>query len=410
MIHQLRQKLTNLAFLAKQRQRSLLFRSTNYSFFSNINNQKNESLLNAKVDFKSLTKIEIADYLRKLNQECTMTDKNKQVLANKLNNIEQQAANHISLNQDDLTSLILILQIMFQNQRQSQNILNLAHTVLLNYFSKQMNMQNTSAQKFMESLHVFQQIVPLIAKSDKFEYELVQKLHLFFSQDQVLNQFTQTSLLHLIKFFFSKGIIEIPLKININPESLPFQELVEYIWMTSLSGAQITQDQTKILCKFLQEQPSIKNIPKAIQYKLKEISISSDLGEASKYISQFDHFYTQESQVSPIQEDCEIILKVLKWNFKSEVRIDPYTVDFLITLPSIKNQIVLEMNGPSHYPYFSNKDVFSAKEQMKVKNLKIKNYIPVLIHHQDWSQIKGVTGKIDFIQNLVQKHIKQTNL
>ncbi|KAL4483861.1 hypothetical protein ABPG72_006236 [Tetrahymena utriculariae] len=336
-----------------------------------------------------------------------MADKNKQLLANKLNNIEQQAANHISLNQDDLTSLILTLQLMLQNQRQSQNIFNLAHTILLNYFSNQMNSQNASTQKFMESLQIFQQIVPLIAKSDRFEHGLVQKLHLYFSQDQVLNQFTQTSLLHLIKFFFSKGIIQIPLKININPEILPFQEFVEFLWMTSLSGRQITDNETQLLCKFLLEQPILKNIPKAIQYKLKEISISSNLGEASKYISQLDQFYTQESQISPIQEDCEIILKVLKWNFKSEALIDPYTVDFLISLPSAKKQIVLEMNGPSHYPYISNKDVYSAKEQMKIKNLKIKNFISVLIHHQDWSQIKGVTGKIDFVQNLVQKHIKQ---
>ncbi|KAL4437688.1 hypothetical protein ABPG74_012363 [Tetrahymena malaccensis] len=409
MINQLRQKLTNLAFLANQRQSSLLFRQTSQYLFSNANSEKNGSFINTKVDFKSLTKIEIADYLRKLNQECLMVDKDKQALANKLNNIEQQAANHISLNQDDLTTLILTLQLMLQNQRQTQNIFTLAHTVLLNYFSNQINSQNVSAQKFMESLQIFQQIVPLIAKSDRFEYELVQKLHLFFSQDKVTNQFTQTSLLHLIKFFFSKGIIEIPLNININLEILPFQDFVEYIWMVALSGQQITDDQTKLLCKFLQEQPSLKNIPKAIQYKLKEISICSNLGEAGLYVSQFDQFNTQESQISPIQEDCEIILKVLKWNFKSEAVIDPYTVDFLISLPNIKKQIVLEMNGPSHYPYISNKDIFSAKEQMKIKNLKIKNYIPVLIHHKDWSQIKGVTGKIDFIQNLVYKQIKLTN-
>lgn len=40
---------------------------------------------------------------------------------------------------------------------------------------------------------------------------------------------------------------------------------------------------------------------------------------------------------------------------------------------------------------------------MKKKNLAHKNYSPVMIHHQEWSAIKGVTGKMEFIKNNINK-------
>lgn len=43
---------------------------------------------------------------------------------------------------------------------------------------------------------------------------------------------------------------------------------------------------------------------------------------------------------------------------------------------------------------------------MKIKNLISLNYQPIIIHHQEWSATKGVTGKIDFILNKVNSYIE----
>lgn len=83
---------------------------------------------------------------------------------------------------------------------------------------------------------------------------------------------------------------------------------------------------------------------------------------------------------------------------QSEVLIDPYTVDFLVSPPFTKKQCVIEMNGPSHYPFSNRTDIISAKDQLKIKILSKQGYPLLLIHHTEWSAIKGVTGKIDFLR------------
>ncbi|KRX02119.1 hypothetical protein PPERSA_06314 [Pseudocohnilembus persalinus] len=133
--------------------------------------------------------------------------------------------------------------------------------------------------------------------------------------------------------------------------------------------------------------------------------------------------------ISMLQQDISIILNIIGIKYEVEKNISLYQVDFYI--PQIN--LIIEINGPSHYAFDLTKKISkqkikgnninqddiligennvdlndkklkyfrNGKTKMKNQHLQALGYNIKNIHHQDWSEIKGATNKINFMNKIL---------
>ncbi len=66
----------------------------------------------------------------------------------------------------------------------------------------------------------------------------------------------------------------------------------------------------------------------------------------------------------------------------------------------LNDNTIIELNGPIHYA-FENSDILNAKTKMKSIILELNGYKVININHIEINKIKGVTNKINFLNNKI---------
>lgn len=139
-------------------------------------------------------------------------------------------------------------------------------------------------------------------------------------------------------------------------------------------------------------QKIIENIDQISQIEILERFCEERAKKSIKY------FFNNKGKISRIHLDVVAVLRSMDITCKYEYEIkDLNLVDIFI--PS-KN-LIIEVNGPSHYIPGG----YSLRGSTYVKSAVLSKlgFIVGNIHHQDWSELKGLEAKRQFIKNLIKE-------
>lgn len=87
---------------------------------------------------------------------------------------------------------------------------------------------------------------------------------------------------------------------------------------------------------------------------------------------------------------------MIKSDAQIEKQIDLYRVDFFIP-----PNIVLEINGPSHFIYPEDFRIMTLTTNIRRIHLELQGFRVIFINYNEWENTKGVNKRLDFLRSLI---------
>ena len=345
---------------------------------------------------------------------------------NLMNSIELRILKELQLHARKISSneLINLLKFFAINGRGSSKI-----------YQEIQNMIENNVKDGNKDIPFWTQILSWMVKSNKFDYIMYKTIqnHLQNHIDSCLTNelnnlinFAQIlhclALVHVSNLEFVEKIVEI---LENNHQNIDKESIVNVIWslmlfyplnnLNSQNELRLSQIKRglKILCEYIEEKVDKKFMQMRsprLKYKLKQIiSVSVKIFNLSSAETMFPklskikmEFIKPPSEISLIHDDVTAVLAIMKeWKIHREKSIDIYIVDIFI-----EPNIIMEVNGPSHFVGSNHLNIgeqyMDGKSLMKQKILKeCLNYQFINIGYQEWYNLKGVNAKINFLSEKV---------
>lgn len=85
---------------------------------------------------------------------------------------------------------------------------------------------------------------------------------------------------------------------------------------------------------------------------------------------------------------------------KVEEIVDIYPVDFFI-----QPNLVLEVNGPTHFAFADDSKEMTFSTKIKKMHLELQGYKVKYLNYFDWESNKGVNRRLELVRNLLYSNV-----